>query len=82
MYEAHVLAYLGVRADIMCTINCVSRRAVLRWRGARAQVRVLSGGEKARLALAKFMLTPGTLLVLDEVRNTIIRLNLRPYNPE
>ena len=33
------------------------------------QVSVLSGGEKARLALAKFMLTPATLLILDEPTN-------------
>ena len=37
--------------------------------GMERQVKFLSGGEKARLALAKFMLTPATLLVLDEPTN-------------
>ena len=35
------------------------------------QVKFLSGGEKARLALAKFMLAPATLLVLDEPTNLL-----------
>ncbi|QJF50976.1 ABC-F family ATP-binding cassette domain-containing protein [Roseobacter ponti] len=38
---------------------------------ARAPVRALSGGEKARLLLAKLMARPGNMLVLDEPTNDL-----------
>ena len=38
---------------------------------ARAPVRALSGGEKARLLLAKLMARPSNLLVLDEPTNDL-----------
>ena len=37
---------------------------------ATRQIRVLSGGEKARVSLAAFVLQPASVLFLDEVRGS------------
>lgn len=50
-------------------IKALLGRMLFSGRSAHKKVHVLSGGEKARLALAKFMLTAGSLLVLDEPTN-------------
>ncbi|MBP5509828.1 MAG: ATP-binding cassette domain-containing protein [Kiritimatiellae bacterium] len=53
----HVYSYLG---DFLFTSD-----------RARTPVRALSGGERARLLLAKLFLNPGNLLVLDEPTNDL-----------
>ena len=50
-------------------IKALLGRMLFSGSGMERRVGALSGGEKARLALAKFMLTPATLLVLDEPTN-------------
>ena len=50
-------------------IKALLGRMLFSGSGMERKVGALSGGEKARLALAKFMLTPATLLVLDEPTN-------------
>jgi ATPase subunit of ABC transporter with duplicated ATPase domains len=53
----------------MQDIKALLGRMLFSGRAGHKKVHVLSGGEKARLALAKFMLTRGSLLVLDEPTN-------------
>merc|ERR1712118_286153 len=50
-------------------IKALLGRLLFSGSGMERKMGALSGGEKARLALAKFMLTPATLLVLDEPTN-------------
>lgn len=50
-------------------VKALLGRMMFNGKAMEKKVDVLSGGEKARLALAKFMLTQGTFLVLDEPTN-------------
>merc|ERR1719311_1434028 len=60
-------------------IKALLGRMLFSGSGMERKVGALSGGEKARLALAKFMLTPATLLVLDEPTKEVLEEALRTF---
>ncbi|MCW5849846.1 MAG: ABC-F family ATP-binding cassette domain-containing protein [Anaerolineae bacterium] len=57
MYEREAFGYLG--------------RFLFGFQKAQQQVKTLSGGEKARLQMAKLMLSPANFLLLDEPTNNL-----------
>ena len=69
--DAHVLETLERAATNWkeSEIKALLGRFMFRKDSIHKKVGWLSGGEKARLAMAKFMVTPATLLVLDEPTN-------------